>query len=165
MWAIVFSSYFSSLFWNQFIYLISYSAVLFSRMPSNVEIKALIRNLEEIRAIAARLSNSAGETFQQCDTFFNVPNGRLKLREFQTDTPAQLIFYNRGDQLGPKLSNYSIATITDPHQLKCTLSAALGIKGEVKKTRTLFLIGRTRIHLDQVEQLGDFIEFEVCRLS
>lgn len=45
--------------------------------------------------------------------------------------------------------------------IQAVLSDALGVKGEVRKERRLFMIGQTRVHLDQVEGLGHFMELEV----
>ncbi|MED6282175.1 hypothetical protein CHARACLAT_029284 [Characodon lateralis] len=129
-------------------------------MPSNVEIKAKVSNLEEFARKAAQLSQSEGTIIRQHDTFFNCSQGRLKLRDFMNGS-GQLIFYERPDTDGPKLSRYSISPTSDPPSLKAVLSDALGVKGEVRKERRLFLIGQTRVHLDTVEGLGHFMELEV----
>jgi len=103
----------------------------------------------------------------QEDTFFIVPRGRLKLREFgrgvsaSTGTAAELIFYERPDTEEPASSTYSLVPVPDPAALKAALTAALGIRGVVKKRRTLYLAGETRIHIDEVEGLGTFLELEV----
>uniref|UniRef100_A0A3B4AUP3 CYTH domain-containing protein n=1 Tax=Periophthalmus magnuspinnatus TaxID=409849 RepID=A0A3B4AUP3_9GOBI len=132
-------------------------------MPSNVEIKAIVSNHEEFAERAAQLSQSEGAIIRQRDTFFNCSQGRLKLRDFMDGT-GQLIFYERPDTDGPKLSRYSISPTTDPSSLRTVLSDALGVKGEVRKKRLLFLVGQTRIHLDTVEDLGHYMELEVYRL-
>ncbi|KAK5609341.1 hypothetical protein CRENBAI_011320 [Crenichthys baileyi] len=154
-------------------------------MPSNVEIKAKVSDLEEFARKAAQLSQSEGTIIRQHDTFFNCHQGRLKLRDFMNGS-GQLIFYERPDTDGPKLSRYSISPTSDPPSLKvklrllqsreeghdhddannevcvqAVLSDALGVKGEVRKERRLFLIGQTRVHLDTVEGLGHFMELEV----
>lgn len=72
-----------------------------------------------------------------------------------------LIYYERPDQGGPKRSDYHLAETRDPENLKTALSLALGVRGVVRKTRYLYMIGRTRIHLDDVEGLGHFMELEV----
>ena len=129
-------------------------------MARNVEIKARIENIE---ALAAKVSGMADqgpiEIFQD-DTFFTCPNGRMKLRTFSA-TEAELIFYRRPNQAGPKESVYSIAPITSPDKTREVLSQAYGQTGRVRKHRTLFIIGRTRVHLDRVEGLGRFLELEV----
>jgi predicted adenylyl cyclase CyaB len=89
-----------------------------------------------------------------------VPHGRLKLR-VGVPNPAQLIYYERPDQDGPKRSDYQIFETSDPQNLKRVLSRALGIRGIVRKTRYLYLVGQTRIHLDDVDDLGQFMELEV----
>ncbi|XP_069485560.1 uncharacterized protein [Ambystoma mexicanum] len=155
-------------------------------MPSNVEIKASVKNLELLMSKAQSLSGSHGERITQRDTFFIVPRGRLKLRDFmdsitkhQQDIPllsnmkifstvqhrnnghGQLIFYERPDLDGPKLSNYSISATADPTGLATVLSESLGVRGVVMKERQLFMVGQTRIHVDRVEGLGHFLELEV----
>src|SRR5512143_3063523 len=99
-------------------------------MPANIEIKARVRELEDLKARAAALSYTPVEIIPQVDTFFQAPQGRLKLRELAPNL-GQLIYYERDDSTGPKQSNYFIAETADPVALKTTLAAALGIRGEV----------------------------------
>lgn len=129
-------------------------------MPANIEIKARVRNFDELKKRAASLSDSPVEIISQEDTFFNVPHGRLKLRVLAPDR-GQLIFYQRLDQGGPKRSDYHLAETPNPDSLKRVLELAYGIRGVVKKTRYLYLAGQTRIHVDDLEGLGQFMELEV----
>lgn len=128
-------------------------------LPSNIEIKAHARNFEEMTSRAEKLSDTPVQIIPQEDIFFNTPHGRLKLRVLAEH--AQLIYYTRPDQQGPKRSNYHITRSHDPENLKRVLELAYGIRGVIKKTRYLYLVGRTRIHLDDVEGLGQFMELEV----
>ena len=129
-------------------------------MPANIEIKAYARNFEEIRRRAETLTDKPVEVLPQEDTFFNTPQGRLKLRLLSANS-GQLIYYTRPDREGPKRSDYHISLTTDPENLKRVLELAYGIRGVVRKTRYLYLVGQTRIHLDDVEGLGKFMELEV----
>lgn len=129
-------------------------------MPSNIEIKARIRDLDEIRLRAEQLSDSPVEAILQEDIFFNTSHGRLKLRVLSQDN-GQLIYYTRPDQEGPKRSDYQISLTSDPENLKRVLELAYGIRGIVRKTRYLYLVGQTRVHLDDVQGLGQFMELEV----
>jgi predicted adenylyl cyclase CyaB len=129
-------------------------------MPSNIEIKARIRDFDEIRRRAEQLSDTPVEVIPQEDTFFNTPLGRLKLRVLSEDK-GQLIYYTRPDQEGPKRSDYHISLTSDPENLKRVLELAYGIRGIVRKTRYLYLVDQTRVHLDDVEDLGQFMELEV----
>jgi predicted adenylyl cyclase CyaB len=129
-------------------------------MPSNIEIKAHVRAFDEIRRRAEQLSDTPVEVIPQVDTFFNTPQGRLKLRVLSEDK-GQLIYYIRPDQDGPKRSDYHLSLISDPENLKRVLELAYGIRGVVRKTRYLYLVGQTRVHLDDVEGLGQFMELEV----
>jgi predicted adenylyl cyclase CyaB len=129
----------------------------------NIEIKARARNVDEIKSRAAKLSDTPVQVILQEDTFFNSPQGRLKLRILPDH--AQLIYYRRPDQDGPKRSDYHIALSHDAENLKRVLELAYGIRGVVKKTRYLYLVGPTRIHVDDVEGLGQFMELEVVMVE
>jgi predicted adenylyl cyclase CyaB len=129
-------------------------------MPTNIEIKARVHDMAGLRARAEAISDTPVQVIPQEDTFFHTPKGRLKLRQLQPDQ-AQLVYYERPDRDGPKRSQYHIFETNDPQDLKTALSLALGIRGVVRKTRYLYLVGQTRVHLDDVEGLGQFMELEV----
>jgi predicted adenylyl cyclase CyaB len=131
------------------------------RAPSrNVEIKARARHPERQAQLAEALADGPAERLVQEDTFFVVPAGRLKLRVFGGGQ-GELIQYERSDSRAPSESRYVVAPTAEPEALRAALSRALGVRAVVRKTRTVHLAGRTRIHLDRVEGLGDFIELEV----
>lgn len=131
-------------------------------MPVNIEIKARVRDRPRTDRLAAGAADSGPTLLRQTDTFFTSPAGRLKLREFaDPGRPAELIYYRRPDRDGPKASDYAIHRTGDAAGLRALLAAALGEIGQVRKTRTLWMAGRTRIHLDEVEGLGHFLELEV----
>ena len=129
-------------------------------MPRNIEIKARIASVEALLPRARELADSEPELIEQDDTFFTVPHGRLKLRQF-ADGSAELIHYERPDSGDAKASDYVRVPVTDAAALRATLARACGAAGRVRKQRWLLLAGATRIHLDRVEGLGDFMELEV----
>lgn len=129
-------------------------------VPANIEIKARVNNFDVLLTVVAGLAESPVQVLEQEDTFFNTSAGRLKLR-ISPDNYAELIYYNRTDQSGPKQSEYCLIKIDEPETFKKALGAAIGIRGVVRKTRHLYHVGQTRIHLDEVEALGHFIELEV----
>jgi predicted adenylyl cyclase CyaB len=129
-------------------------------MARNVEIKARIKDVEKMRRLVAEAADRGPETLTQTDTFFPVRVGRLKLREF-ADERAELIYYRRPDATEPTESQYERAAIADPHPLRDLLTAALGVRAQVTKCRSVYWVGRTRVHLDEVRDLGNFLELEV----
>lgn len=129
-------------------------------MAHNVELKARIASVEALLARARALADGTEQRIEQDDTFFACAHGRLKLRDFG-DGRGELIHYERADAEGPKLSDYVRAPTSDPATLREALSRALGVIGRVRKSRLLLMAGATRIHLDRVEHLGDFMELEV----
>lgn len=129
-------------------------------MARNVEIKARVADLNAVEARARSISTQGPEDIFQDDTFFHCERGRLKLRDFGDGT-GQLIHYDRADEAGPKVSDYVLSPTAAPEALREALARAHGIVGRVVKRRRLYLVDRTRVHLDDVEGLGAFVELEV----
>ncbi len=126
----------------------------------NVEIKAGVADGDRIRAVAEEIADSGPELIEQDDTFFNCVKGRLKLRKLD-ESHGELIHYSRPDACDPTACDYAIFRTSEPEMLCEMLGEALGVRGEVRKRRTLYMCGQTRIHLDEVEGLGEFVELEV----
>jgi predicted adenylyl cyclase CyaB len=129
------------------------------KMPRNVEIKARVSDWKAMKKRAAALADGPPQVLQQEDVFFIVPHGRLKLRT--QNGSAELIYYFRSNTPGPRESNYLCIPIPDPAAAREMLTSVHGQRGIIRKTRWLYLSGQTRIHLDRVEGLGDFLELEV----
>ena len=128
-------------------------------MPRNIELKAVLPDLDAARAIAERLATEHLGRQHQLDTYFHTSRGRLKLREID-GSKAQLIWYARPDIEGAKGSDYQIHAVDDGPSLRALLSAALGVRVSVEKQRQIYLCDNVRIHLDRVVELGTFLEFE-----
>ena len=129
-------------------------------MPLNLELKASVPSIQSARESAVRCGARFQGTLHQVDTYFNVARGRLKLREIG-EQGAELIYYERAETASERWSNYSRVAVPDPTVLKQQLAAALGILVVVRKKRELFFLERIRIHLDEVEGLGSFLEIEI----
>ena len=94
----------------------------------------------------------------QTDTYFNVPTGRLKLR--QGNIENSLIYYERRNDAGPKQSDFSLVQVQDGEALKEVLTRSLGIKVVVEKQREIYFIENVKFHIDSLRQLGNFVEIE-----
>ena len=129
-------------------------------MPRNIEIKAALDDMSATQRVVETLAEHGPVELLQTDTFYRCASGRLKVREFD-GAPAELIYYHRPDEAGPCESVYYVAPVSESETTKLLLEASNGSLGVVKKRRLLYLIGQTRVHLDQVEGLGHFIELEV----
>ncbi|MBI2434881.1 MAG: class IV adenylate cyclase [Candidatus Hydrogenedentes bacterium] len=123
----------------------------------NIELKARLHDRARAEAACAALEAAHQGDIHQIDTYFRVPEGRLKLRE-ATPGRTELVFYHRPDVAGPKGCEYTLETVQP--SIKPLLSDALGVLAIVDKLRTLYLWHNVRIHLDCVKDLGDFLEFE-----
>ncbi|KAA3595959.1 MAG: class IV adenylate cyclase [Calditrichaeota bacterium] len=129
-------------------------------MPSNIEIKAKINNLKKLQILAEKISDTSCEIQYQKDIFYQSKKGRLKLRIINSEI-GNLISYFRPDTKKAKQSNYKIFKTENPNSLQGILSESLEEIVTVKKKRLIYLVGQTRIHLDEVENLGNFMEIEV----
>jgi adenylate cyclase class 2 len=126
----------------------------------NIELKARDADRPRSAAVCKSIGAEGRGVLIQRDTYFNASRGRLKLREERGRT-AQLIAYERPDLSEERASRYRLIEIAEPDELKAALATTLGVKVVVAKERRLFLWeGNVRIHLDVVEGLGGFLEFE-----
>jgi predicted adenylyl cyclase CyaB len=125
----------------------------------NVELKAVDRDPQTTLAVALAAGARDLGVLVQRDTYFTVTSGRLKLREQEHD-PAQLIAYERPDDPDVRLSRYHLIDVPDAATALAGLSATLGVRVVVAKRRQLLQSDNVRIHLDDVEGLGRFVELE-----
>ncbi|MBI1804158.1 MAG: class IV adenylate cyclase [Ignavibacteria bacterium] len=124
----------------------------------NIEIKAHCRNLGHVRdLLRAREADFRG-TDHQIDTYFNVSNGRLKLREGTIENT--LIHYDREDQTGPKQSNVTLYPLKPGSSLKDILLKVFDVLIVVDKHREIYFIDNVKFHLDSIVELGEFVEIE-----
>ncbi|MBP7708181.1 class IV adenylate cyclase [Candidatus Pacearchaeota archaeon] len=126
----------------------------------NIEIKAKATNQEEVGRILTSRQASFKGLDHQIDTYFNVPLGRLKLREGNIEN--YLVQYNRPNQEGPKQSDVVLykPSILGVSSLKEALTKSLGVLAVVDKKREIYFIDNVKFHLDAVQDLGTFVEIE-----
>jgi len=124
----------------------------------NIEIKARCDNPDRIRSILNNHDADFKGTDHQVDTYFEVPSGRLKLRQGTIEN--NLIFYQRDNQSGPKTSSINLVPAEHPDQLHALLTNALKVKVVVDKVREIYFIDNVKFHIDEVEELGNFVEIE-----
>jgi adenylate cyclase class 2 len=125
----------------------------------NIELKAFDPEPERSLKVCRALGADDHGVISQRDTYFSVVRGGLKLREESPGKP-HLIQFERTDGPEERLSSYRVVEFADGITLRAALTTALGVRCVVVKQRRLFLLGSVRIHLDDVESLGSFIELE-----
>jgi predicted adenylyl cyclase CyaB len=124
----------------------------------NVEIKAKCDNPSGIRNYLLANNAEFKGIDEQTDTYFNVRDGRLKLREGNIEN--NLIFYERTNQAGPKNSHFHLVKVEDAKAMKEVLTKSIGVKVVVKKKREIYYISNVKFHIDEVPGLGSFVEIE-----
>lgn len=138
-------------------------------MNRNIELKARFPNLEAGHQTVQRLRALLHAVERQRDSYFRVTSGRLKLRErwsfdstglLQQPRHSQLIWYQRPDTTQARASEYSLVVVENGEELRELLKESLGVVATIDKLRTVYLHNNVRIHLDQVNGLGSFLEFE-----
>ncbi len=124
-----------------------------------IEIKAKCHYPDKIREILKESDADFKGTDQQTDTYFNCPNGRLKLRQGLIEN--NLIFYKRANLSGPKQSDVQLFPVKEQSDsLKSILVETMGIYKTVSKKREIYFIDNVKFHIDTVENLGYFMEIE-----
>jgi len=129
----------------------------------NVEIKAKCFHLQQVEAFLLSANARFVGTDHQTDTYFNCPNGRLKLRRGNIEN--NLIFYNRPDTKGPKQSSFQLTPVADGEAMQALLTQALGVTITVEKKRRIYYLQNIKVHLDELEGLGSFVEIEAGNIT
>ena len=125
-----------------------------------IELKARVGDHDFLRKKLSALGAEHVGTFQQTDSYFRVPEGRLKLRKVKDDSTVELIYYERENIAGPKRDDAFILRVQEPEALKKILRKILAPLIVIEKVREIYNYQGTQIHLDTVKKLGKFIEFE-----
>ncbi|HET9057499.1 MAG TPA: class IV adenylate cyclase [Chitinophagaceae bacterium] len=132
-------------------------------MHLNIEIKAHCNHINAVRKfLISNQANFKGTDYQR-DTYFNVPAGRLKLR--QGNIENSLIYYEREEQAGPKSSQVSLYKVDNGEDLRELLTRSLGIKIVIEKKREIYFIENVKFHIDEVVELGNFVEVEAIDID
>lgn len=124
----------------------------------NIEFKARAKDLAKARKILHELQADYRGIDKQIDTYFNCQIGRLKLREGNIEN--SLIHYVRANTQTSKESQILLHKTNPESSLKEILIKANGILVIVEKQREIYFVDNVKIHLDEVKNLGTFIEVE-----
>ncbi len=133
-------------------------------MAENLELKARVNNLSQCESVAHSIGATFLESLHQLDLYFEASSGRLKLRIINSGK-GELICYDRNESTTYRLSRYHKFDTDNSQDLLKVLSESLHVKVTVEKKRIVYLLNGIRIHLDDVKNLGSFIEFEIPFLS
>ena len=129
-------------------------------MKKNLELKVELEDFSDILQNIASLGVKEAGILYQVDKYFLIGKKRLKLRNMNGE--FQLIYYSRPNTQESKLSQYYVFGFTNKQGvvIEKILNVFFAVKAVVSKKRTLYLYKHTRIHLDKVENLGNFLELE-----
>ncbi len=125
----------------------------------NIEFKAELRDIDAARQQCRQVGAEFQGLLRQRDTYFRMADGRLKKREGTgAGKRIEWVYYHRPDRVSPRMSNYTILTDSQAKRRWGTRNLKPWLT--VEKSRELWLLGDVRVHLDDVKDLGRFIEFE-----
>jgi len=131
-------------------------------MAQNLEIKARYEDLALARQKIQQLNADFMAREEQTDIFYRVAKGRLKMRIINGEK-AVVIPYLREDANNARLSAYTLLPVNEIHKTEELLAHILGVTAVVRKKREIYLYQNVRIHLDDVQHLGCFMEFEAVQ--
>ena len=130
----------------------------------NLEIKASVPSLAASGTRLRRLPGAAPHAMlRQTDWYFDVPRGRMKLREIVAARAraAELIVYLRPNRRTARTSQFVRLPADECAATRRLLTGMFGVSVCVRKQREVWLYQNARIHLDRVSGLGTFVEIEV----
>lgn len=99
----------------------------------------------------------------QVDTYFKTKEGRLKIRNGNIEN--SLIFYQREDKKNSKQSNIEIYQLPKNSRLEKIIRGTQEILVVVNKKRGIYFIDNVKFHIDNVKELGRFVEIEAMSRS
>ncbi|MBK8944974.1 MAG: class IV adenylate cyclase [Ignavibacteriae bacterium] len=126
-------------------------------MAVNLEIKVKLETFDEILKILSEKNVFQNQTILQKDIYYKIPAGLLKLRKHNDG--YELIKYQRNEKDGERWSNYFVLNISG-ETVENYFDDIFETETVVEKIRELYIYKSTRIHLDEVKNLGKFIELE-----
>jgi predicted adenylyl cyclase CyaB len=129
-------------------------------MRTNLELKVSYPSLDEAASVARALGARREGVLHQRDTYFLAGAQRLKLREIRGGR-SELIYYERSDSNSSRYSRYSVVGVKNRTAVKRLFSSLFGVRVVVTKRRLLYIHKNARIHIDSVQGLGNYLEFEV----
>lgn len=124
----------------------------------NFEFKARLKRDTVVRMALKNLRARYIGTDHQVDTYFNVPSGRLKIREGRIENA--LIFYQRANARRARRSKIEMMMLPPRNSIRAILTGAIGVRVVVDKRREIYFVGNVKVHLDRVRGLGKFVEVE-----
>jgi predicted adenylyl cyclase CyaB len=128
-------------------------------MPRNVEIKARCPDLGAARARALEHGARPHAVEEQTDRYYALDGARrVKLRTVAGGR-AELVDYQRPEDTGVRVSTYAVTPVRDEAAGLCLVPKGRPLV-VVRKRREILLWENVRIHLDQVDGLGCFLELE-----
>jgi len=131
-------------------------------MPTNLELKIRVISHQSIKKILEQIGAEYKGMLKQKDVYYSVPNGLLKLRI--ENGSESLILHNRNENNKNRWSDFEFIKFANDNGEKF-FSKLFDVEVIVKKKRELFYYDDTRIHLDKVNNLGNFLELETLVIN
>lgn len=128
-------------------------------MPRNIETKALVEDLAAVRAAAIAIGARPSSIEEQVDRYYELDGARrVKLRTVAGGR-AEMIHYRRPERDGVRASDYEVTPVRDGDAGACLVPKTSPLV-VVRKRREVLLLDNVRVHLDEVDGLGTFLELE-----
>ena len=129
-------------------------------MKKNYEIKCELSDRKTVELIINSVKGYSHSVEKQTDIYYKADTGRLKLRIIN-DTEGSLIFYDRGEKTGKRISKYIISKTKDHKELDSILRKQFKVLVIVNKKRDIYIHKNIRVHIDTIKGLGRFLEIEI----
>jgi len=131
-------------------------------MPLNLELKIKLDSFTRVKEQLNTIKAEYKGILNQRDVYYTSISGLLKLRT--VNGSQELIRYDRDESGSNRFSDYHVMHINAP-DAESFFNEVLSTETVVEKQRELYLFDNTRIHLDTVEGLGNFLELETLVIN